>query len=77
MDTLVGGTGSGSFGHLNRWAVSGRVLFRFHPCLVVLDTLIGGLPDLIRFTVTTLEDTLGFKVGGGQVIPSLTVRGGK
>jgi hypothetical protein len=52
LDTLVGGIRSGSFGHQSWWAVSGRVFFAVPP---------------LAFTVTTLEDTLGFKVGGGQL----------
>mgnify|MGYP006208010579 CR=1 FL=1 len=62
MDTLVGGIRSGSFGHQSWWAVSGRVFFAVPP---------------LAFTVTTLEDTLGFKVGGQPVIPSLVVARGK
>ena len=60
MDTLVGGIRSGSFGHQSWWAVSGRVFFAVPP---------------LAFTVTTLEDTLGFKVGGGQVSQSGCIAG--
>ena len=62
MDTLVGGIRSGSFGHQSWWAVSGRVFFAVPP---------------LAFTVTTLEDTLGFKVGGSQLSQGWLYRGGK